>query len=966
MDDINNLLDVNVVQRVNWTKFDQFNLIYWNINSIRNKLYDIEDIVYKNSKKTTHFIALTETRILDSETDFFNIPNYKSYFSNRNDGHGGAALFVHNSLDSNLIMSGVEFKINFVIVNIPTIKTSIAVVYKKPTVSISKFLDVLNKILDQTNKIIVIGDMNLDIQTDNSNIKQYITAVNAAGCCLLNKREKKFATRINKRINARNTQSSTIDHIITNNNSLNFNMGINNSDISDHKSIFLSFRDTTNRAINFAKTENTFSVQKLHIDNFKTILSRELAIYQPTDSDTLFRIIENAKSRCIQTRQIKSEFNPHKRWVNNELINLISERNRYRKLNKKFPNNMYINNKYNEHCQHVRAKRKELRRKHNSTKLNKNISNPRQLWKSINEILHNKPNQENEIRSLTSTNGTVLHDAQLIANELNQYFCSIGNELFCNIPAADPTYNTLISFNNHSMALFPASTDEIAKIIHSLKNNTNLDDILPSCYIKICQEILLQPITDCINYCLGEGTFPTKLKTSRIVPIYKSGDSLLPVNYRPINILHDLSKIFESSINERLVNFLNKFKIINKHQFGFQRQSGTLSATIAVLDEVKRSLDISNRNICACLFLDVTKAFDTIPHNLLINKIYRYGIRGKAADLINSFLSNRKQFVSLNNFKSSHMHNGFGTPQGSTLGPILFLLYMNDIFNLNIHGKIILFADDAAIVYCSNNIDSLNKMMCEDIEILFKWFVANKLTLNLKKSKCMIFHPMQHKKNFTLNININGSPIEQVSSYVYLGLTLQDNLHWDAHVNYICSKISSISGVVNRLGNEVDKSTLKSIYYAHVNSHLSYMAPVWGIASTDAILNTLQVAQNQSLRSLFRVEYYANGLSTDEIRKKHNILSVRQNIQYNTAMLAYSIKNNLIKTNIQLNLINQIHTYSTRSATNIHHQSFRTNSGKHLTTRVVAIEYNKLPTNIQNSQSIHTFKKHVKSYILTT
>lgn len=206
MNDTNNLLDVNVVQRVNWTKFDQFNLNYWNINSIRNKIFDIEETVYQNRKKITQFIALTETRILDSETEFFNIPNFKPYFSNREDGHGGAALYVHNSIDSNLIMSGVEFKVNFVVVNIPIINTSIAVIYKKPTVSINKFLVVLNKILEKTNKIILIGDMNLDIQTNNNCIQQYTNTVNAAGCCILNKREKKFATRINKRMNARHTE----------------------------------------------------------------------------------------------------------------------------------------------------------------------------------------------------------------------------------------------------------------------------------------------------------------------------------------------------------------------------------------------------------------------------------------------------------------------------------------------------------------------------------------------------------------------------------------------------------------------------------------------------------------------------------------------------------------------------------------------------------------------------------------
>lgn len=248
----------------------------------------------------------------------------------------------------------------------------------------------------------------------------------------------------------------------------------------------------------------------------------------------------------------------------------------------------------------------------------------------------------------------------------------------------------------------------------------------------------------------------------------------------------------------------------------------------------------------------MTKAFDTILHNLLLNKLYRYGIRGRAAELIKSFLKNRKQFVSLGDFKSTNMHNGFGTPQGSTLGPILFLLYMNDIFKLKLHGKIILFADDAAIVYCSDNINTLNRMICEDLETLLNWFIANKLTLNLKKSKCMIFHPLQNKKKYTLNNTANGCQIEQVSKFEYLGIMLQENLHWDAHINTICSKISSISGVLNRMGNTVDRSTLTSIYYAHVNSHLSYVAPVWGFAATDTLLNSLQVAQNQSLRSLFR------------------------------------------------------------------------------------------------------------------
>lgn len=230
----------------------------------------------------------------------------------------------------------------------------------------------------------------------------------------------------------------------------------------------------------------------------------------------------------------------------------------------------------------------------------------------------------------------------------------------------------------------------------------------------------------------------------------------------------------------------------------------------------------------------------------------------------------------------------------------------------------------------------------------------------------MIFHPLQNKKKYTLNITANGCQIEQVSKFEYLGTMLQENLHWDAHINTICSKISSISGVLNRMGNTVDRSTLTSIYYAHVNSHLSYVAPIWGFAATDTLLNSLQVAQNQSLRSLFRSDYYANGLSTDDIRKKYAILSVRQNIRYNTAMLAYKMRNSLVKTDVQINLINQRHSYSTRGASDVLQGSFRTNSGKYMTSRTVAIEFNKLPINVRNCQSIYTFKKHAKAFILNS
>lgn len=168
-------------------------------------------------------------------------------------------------------------------------------------------------------------------------------------------------------------------------------------------------------------------------------------------------------------------------------------------------------------------------------------------------------------------------------------------------------------------------------------------------------------------------------------------------------------------------------------------------------------------------------------HELLLQKLYRLGFRGKIHNLIRSFLANRSQYISTANGNSDPKNITFGTPQGSTLGPALFILFINDIANLKLHGKIVLFADDAVLIYCETDINELNRKMTEDMETILQWFHANLLTLNQNKTKCMIIHNKQHLKQYKLNVNLNGNKIEQVDSFEYLGITLQENLHWDLH-----------------------------------------------------------------------------------------------------------------------------------------------------------------------------------------
>lgn len=965
-DNNDDLIKPKVTQKVNWTKYDNFNLKYWNANSIRNKLYTIENEIHTNTSlnKTIHFIAITETRIFPHQTEFYNIQNYNAFFNCRNDGYGGVALYVHESINSNLIESSEEHKINYVIVRIPDIRSCIAVVYKKPSVSFSIFSSVLTKILTKTNRIILIGDTNIDIQKINTQTLQYLTLIESLGCHLLNSTDKKYATRINKHRNARHTTSSTIDHIITNNHNFKFNLGINDSHISDHQQLFASFHDTSNTLNNFAHTSHSFVQKRLNLDLFKRIMRREINTYKPDNFHALIQIISNVKNRCIDTRTMYIKYNPYKKWISDELIHVIAQRNRYHTLTKRFPTNEYAKKKYFEHCEYACSLNNRLRRDYNSNRLNKYLHKPRQLWKCFNEIIHNKPYTPNDIKSLNLPNGNTTNDPNIISNAFNDYFCSIGRELSTKIPNTEPTYHSLIPFNSRTMALFPTTAFEIDLVINSIKSNANLSDILPINHIKECRDIFIEPITTCINKCFENGSFPEDLKCAKIIPIFKNGDSLSMENYRPISILFDFSKIIEQIIYERIYNFAKKCNIIDSKQFGFQRCSGTLSAAMSLLENIKISLDTSNKNITACLFLDISKAFDTIIRILLMSKLYRYGFRGKSYELIFNYLNNRTQYVTINNTKGNTLPIEYGTPQGSTLGPLLFLLYINDIFKLKLNGNIVMFADDAAISYCATNVDDLNRMMMEDIINLNTWFESNKLTLNLKKSKCMIIHPNQKAKKHSLNITLNNVQIEQVQSFEYLGLTIQEDLHWDLQISKICTKMSRIAGVMGRLGNNVHNQFLTSIYYAHIQSHISYMSPIWGHSLTEQQTASLQVAQNNAIRSIFRKEYYGHGLSTIQIRRTHNIFTVRQVIKYNTAVLAFKIDKKIIKTDLVINLRADMSRYITRNAHSMHQRSFRTNIGRFCTSRVVAVEYNQIPNSIKNSETLNNFKKRIKTSIL--
>jgi ribonucleases P/MRP protein subunit RPP40 len=325
-------------------------------------------------------------------------------------------------------------------------------------------------------------------------------------------------------------------------------------------------------------------------------------------------------------------------------------------------------------------------------------------------------------------------------------------------------------------------------------------------------------------------------------------------------------------------------------QYGFCEKKNTLGAASCVVNDIVNSLERKKQT--SCLFIDIKKAFDCLNFHKLLKKLHFFGFREKALNLLKSYLTNRKQFVSLDNVDSQLLDITSGAAQGSVLGPILFLIYINDMLNLNLHGELRLFADDAAIVYSASNSESLEKQMKSDLENLFSFLNSLDLSMSTEKTKFIIFN--KHHKSFD-HIILKGEKVERVSEFKYLGIWIDQKLSWNKHVNEICSKISPFIGLISRIRYFTSKKNLMDIYYSFIHSRLTYCLPVW-CSTNKNNLQKLQVKQNKVLKFInFKKKRTSSHLLYGE-----KILPFIKHCEFETTLFMYKIKHNL--THIDFNL----------------------------------------------------------------
>ena len=435
----------------------------------------------------------------------------------------------------------------------------------------------------------------------------------------------------------------------------------------------------------------------------------------------------------------------------------------------------------------------------------------------------------------------------------------------CITGAKIPSFHSFMSRSvESSMYLSECTDDEILLIIKDLDNGKASD--IPIKLVKQSASVIAPILRQHYNICMSKGEFPDFLKIGKITPVFKKGDQEKFENYRPVSTLPIFGKIFEKVIYSRLYEYLSKKGILTDNQFGFRKLHSCSHALNYSASQIQKHLD-DNKHVLG-IYIDLSKAFDTIDHIKLLDKLERYGIRGNVHKLMDSYLSNRMQYIDVLGESSSKLPVKYGVPQGSVLGPLLFLIYINDISNCTTSGTFVLFADDTNVFVAGESIDDVYIKANHILDCIYKYMAANQLHINMSKSCYMHFQPKLNRDDLGLellfsqnSLEITGVPIKAVKTTKFLGITIDDELSWEPHIKKLSQKLRCQVGALRRIKDNVPLEYHKDLYYTLFESHLSYCISVWGGVHPSK-LEPLFIAQKSCIRLFFGNKNLSDKYST--------------------------------------------------------------------------------------------------------
>jgi hypothetical protein len=929
------------------------------------------------------YIALSEIGCKNIENRSAQLKQFgfEMIFEKPTTSKGGVALLTKNACQ---ITERVDLKIipeakgKLVIENIwcetelddsKKSKIVFGIIYKHPGGNMESLKEFRLKLeqnlikLNQEGKLCIItGDLNIDglkVRTNNE-VQNFFNTMLTHD----------FIPTITIPTRIADYTTSLIDHIFINRKCLEkftkINAGNIYSGISDHLPNFLvansSYRsDSKSRPmVRIFGDKNTSQfndlIKNCSWNDFDNTSDEDTAM------NLFYKKYHDAFNKAFPLKKLSRNRAKDKKWMTYGLRKSIDNKNRlYKKsITKPSEENKAIYRKYKKTLVGCLRKAEEL---YYFNLLNTEKKNLNMMWDTIGKIVNPaKVKKKNTIPKLIVGNKCITEDHE-IANAINEHFGTVGEELAKNFPNNDNYLRYLGPSNCHSFFLSPANTDEILGEINRLgeRKASGHDNIKPK-LLKAASTILAEKITHIINLSFKNGQVPTKLKIAKVIPIYKKNNRTDPNNYRPISLLSIINKIMEKIMYKRLKKFLDKFKILYKYQFGFRENHSTTMAIMEIVDNIISEID--NGKLVAGIYLDLSKAFDTVDHKILTKKLEHYGIRGTSLKWFQSYLSNRKQYTLVNDQKSNMLSVTFGVPQGSVLGPLLFLVYINDLANcMPSDNNTRLFADDTNVFISDKHPDQLKQKMVSSIKELHVWLACNKLTVNLAKTQYSIFKSTRSViPDFLSNIKIDGNLIRRVPNAKFLGVTLDENLKWDAHIQLLQAYLTKITNAFKIIKNYVPKDKKMLLYYAYIYSRIQYGIEVYGKTASKH-LQKIQINQNRALKVLFNKNYYT---PTSELHKDLKIPKVADIAKIHVLKFVQKQRNGKVPDTFNnLFTVNaEVHNHNTRQALNLTIPQPRNELSKQKLNYNGPVLWNQLPAKIRNTKCPKTFSRLLRSFFI--
>lgn len=854
-----------------------FTISHINIRSMRANFMQLVT-VFQTYNYWPDLIVLSETWLFTSEVDLFSIPGYCS-LANSNDSYRSGGIIVFYKENIKVQQLKVSFHTSDVLKILVTVSPSVILtvycVYRRHASSISDFNKeiISNFRSSKCNNLLFIGDININLLDDNNaDTLEYDQIMNANGLkCFI-----KEPTRITPR------SSTCLDHIFFRTLNLKTEAEIYDLQITDHCMVSLKI------CAKSTKTNHSRAPIRKDLDESKFLEIVNQAnfaqIFREPDVNQAYSLyidcLQSALSAAMTPKKPSKNKVIGKPWQSAQLRGLIKEK--YALIKKKARLDLRDNEKARLSVLSKTIKRQintELKQYYEKLFLETSGDSKKQ-WSIINGLL-NKKSQNKPIELLID--GNCISNPEHVADQLNKHYHNAPLLLKQRMqppPADHPLHAAFLSARvPNSFFIDPVTEPEVFNCIMGLKNtkSTGSDEIKVHC-LKLVASAVSGPLAHIINLSFSSGLFPDRLKVAHVVPILKKKlPAELPNSYRPISLLNSTAKIFEKLMISRLTNFLNQNSWLSEFQYGFQKGKSTEMALHRFSKIIFDGLNESKKS--AAVLLDCSKAFDCVDHSMLLDVLERAGVRGVCLKWFESYLSNRTQHVRLNTAGLAGSASSDGNaavsavvsspqtlhcsvPQGSNLGPLLFIIFINSLCNYKFHGSPVAFADDFCLVYAQDSWDEVSRCMNEDLVKVCFWFNSHGLSLNVSKTSIVNF---KLKRDSTENIDVrchdvtcdlgapscSCEPLQESKSAEYLGIIFDSNMKWTSHIARVNRIGRSFLRIFFHLRNVCPVSTLKILYHSLFESKLSYGISVWGGAYNSHI-QPLFVTQKYIMRTMAR------------------------------------------------------------------------------------------------------------------